>query len=70
MQRKEKWLIEEKEDSFEEEMKEHGRENEGAWERKWMHEKRENITYSMHGRIIQSNRKIKIRGKKIIFLNT
>lgn len=29
--------------------------------------KRENITYSMHGRIIQSNRKIKIRGKKIIF---
>lgn len=32
-----------------------------------MHEKRENITYSMHGRIIQSNRKIKIRGKKIFF---
>ena len=50
-------------------MEEHGRGNEGAWERKWMHEKRENITYSMHGRIIQSNRKIKIRGKKIISLN-
>lgn len=53
-----------------EKMKVHRRENEGACERKWMHEKRENITYSMHGRIIQSNRKIKIRGKKIIFLNT
>ncbi|MCI6722852.1 MAG: hypothetical protein MR463_00045 [Bacteroidales bacterium] len=56
--------------SMGEEMKEHGRGNGGALKRKWMHEKRENITYSMHGRIIQSNRKIKIRGKKIIFLNT
>lgn len=56
--------------SMGEKMKVHRRENEGACERKWMHEKRENITYSMHGRIIQSNRKIKIRGKKIIFLNT
>ena len=32
-----------------------------------MHEKRENITYSMHGRIIQSNRKIKTEERRLFF---